>query len=137
MNVLKRIRYEITYLQMERLVKKALKDKQFKQFYIKFISGNDSVRGIGKSVALARLSAKHGIPIVTTKARENDYLLGITRELPQYFKKGLPTTIVYNENVFRGRYIPYVLVDECPTGMFSKILANLPADTKFIGYHYK
>lgn len=76
-------------------LKKVLKEKE--ECYIKLIGHCD--RNIGKSVALARLSAKYDIPVVVLshswkRLIEND----IPKRLPKYFKFNKPKAIVLNEN---------------------------------------
>ena len=101
-------RYQSTYLEMKYHRKQILKGKN--ESYNKPIYHHD--RNIGKSAALARLSAKYNIPVVVpTQSWKKVIERDIPSSLPKYFKRKLPTTIVANEN-FRGKKYEILLVEE-------------------------
>ena len=87
------LRFKATYLEMKYQLKQVLKGKEIN--YIKPIYYHD--RCIGKSVALARLSAKYNIPVVVpTHTWKRLIEVDIPKYLPKYFKKKKPTAIVIN-----------------------------------------
>ena len=101
-------RYQATYYEMKYYLKRVLKGKS--DTYLKRIGHYD--RNIGKSAALARLSAKYNIPVVVpTQSWKSVIEKDIPRSLPRYFKKKRPTVIVANEN-FKGKRYEVLLVEE-------------------------
>ena len=101
-------RYQATYYEMKYYLKQVLKGKS--DTYLKRIGHYD--RNIGKSAALARLSAKYNIPVVVpTQSWKSVIEKDIPRSLPRYFKRRRPTTIVANEN-FKGKRYDVLLTEE-------------------------
>lgn len=101
-------RYQATYYEMKYYLKQVLKGKS--DTYLKRIGHYD--RNIGKSAALARLSAKYNIPVVVpTQSWKSVIEKDIPRSLPRYFKRRRPTTIVANEN-FKGKRYDVLLAEE-------------------------
>ena len=101
-------RYQATYYEMKYYLKQVLKGKS--DTYLKRIGHYD--RNIGKSAALARLSAKYNIPVVVpTQSWKLVIEKDIPRSLPKYFKKKRPTVIVANEN-FKGKRYEVLLAEE-------------------------
>lgn len=101
-------RYQATYLEMKYHLKQVLNGKE--EYYIKPIRHYD--RNIGKSAALARLSAKYNIPIIVpTQTWKRFIEHNIPRDIPKYFKKNKPVTIVASE-CLRGQKYKTVLMEE-------------------------
>lgn len=101
-------RCQATYYEMKYYLKQVLKGKS--DTYLKRIGHYD--RNIGKSAALARLSAKYNIPVVVpTQSWKSVIEKDIPRSLPRYFKRRRPTTIVANEN-FKGKRYDVLLTEE-------------------------
>lgn len=101
-------RYQATYYEMKYYLKQVLKGKS--DTYLKRIGHYD--RNIGKSAALARLSAKYNIPVVvSTQSWKSVIEKDIPRTLPRYFKKKKPTAIIANEN-FKGKRYEVLLAEE-------------------------
>lgn len=101
-------RYQATYYEMKYYLKRVLKGKS--DTYLKRIGHYD--RNIGKSAALARLSAKYNIPVVVpTQSWKSVIEKDIPRSLPRYFKRKRPTVIVANEN-FKGKRYEVLLTEE-------------------------
>ena len=101
-------RYQATYYEMKYYLKRVLKGKS--DTYLKRIGHYD--RNIGKSAALARLSAKYNIPVVVpTQSWKSVIEKDIPRSLPRYFKRKRPTVIVANEN-FKGKRYEVLLAEE-------------------------
>lgn len=101
-------RYQATYLEMKYHLKQVLNGKE--EYYIKPIRHYD--RNIGKSVALARLSVKYNIPIVVpTQTWKRFIERNIPRNIPKYFKKGKPETIVASDYL-RGQKYKIILMEE-------------------------
>ena len=121
-------RYQSTYLEMKYHLKQILKGKN--ESYIKPIYHYD--RNIGKSVALARLSAKYNIPVVVpTQSWKKVIERDIPNRLPKYFKRKRPTTIVANEN-FKGKRYEILLVEE---GLSNDCWTRIsPMARYFVGY---
>lgn len=121
-------RYQSTYLEMKYHLKQILKGKN--ESYIKPIYHHD--RNIGKSVALARLSAKYNIPVVVpTQSWKKVIERDIPNRLPKYFKRKRPTTIVANEN-FKGKRYEILLVEE---GLDNDCWTRIsPMARCFVGY---
>ena len=101
-------RYQATYLEMKYHLKQILKGKN--ESYIKQIYHHD--RNIGKSAALARLSAKYNIPVVVpTQSWKKVIERDIPDRLPKYFKRKFQNAIVVNEN-FKGKRYEIIIVEE-------------------------
>jgi len=89
-------------------LKQVLRGKE--EYYIKSIRHYD--RNIGKSVALARLSVKYNIPIVVpTKTWKRFIEYNIPHDIPKYFKKKKPETIVASDYL-RGQRHKILLMEE-------------------------
>ena len=89
-------------------LKQLLKGKE--EYYIKPIRHYD--RNIGKSAALARLSVKYDIPIVVTTQTWKRFIEhNIPRDIPKYFKKKKPVTIVASDYL-RGQRNKIFLLEE-------------------------
>lgn len=83
-------RYQATYLEMAYYLKQVLNGKV--NSYIKAVS--ETHRGIGKTTALARLSAQYNIPIIVSTCAEANYIEKyIPQYFPKYFKKYKPKAI--------------------------------------------
>lgn len=122
-------RYQSTYLEMKHHLKQVLKGKE--KYYIKPIYHYD--RNIGKTVALARLSAKYNIPIaVPTYAWKDVVERDTPRQLPKYFKKKKPTAIVVNEVLGDKKY-NILLVEERLTDEQFDFVDNL-CNGVIVGY---
>lgn len=120
-------RYQATYLEMKYHLKQILKGKN--ESYIKPIYHYD--RNIGKSVALARLSAKYNIPVaVPTQSWKRLIENDIPNRIPKYFKKNKPTTIVVCNNSKQKRY-KALLMEE---GMSKEQFATVIGNGHFVGY---
>lgn len=101
-------RYQATYLEMKYHLKQVLNGKE--EYYIKSIRHCD--RNIGKSVALARLSVKYNIPIVIpTQTWKRFIEHNIPHDIPKYFKKKEPETIVASDYL-RGQKHKILLMEE-------------------------
>ena len=101
-------RYQATYLEMKYHLKQVLKGKE--EYYIKPIFHYD--RNIGKSTALAKLSAKYNIPVIVPTQRWRKVIeQDIPKYIPKYFRKKKPTSIVINEEL-RGRKYKVLLIEE-------------------------
>lgn len=101
-------RYQATYLEMKYHLKQVLKGKE--EYYIKPIFHYD--RNIGKSTALAKLSAKYNIPVVVPTQRWRKVIeQDIPKYIPKYFRKKKPTSIVINEEL-RDRKYKVLLIEE-------------------------
>lgn len=122
-------RYQSTYLEMKYHLKKVLKGKE--EYYIKPIYHYG--RNIGKSTALARLSAKYNIPvIVPSRAWKKLIERDIPGYIPKYFKKKKPTAIVPSDDL-RGKKYKILLLEERLNGEQIDI-ANRTCNGVVIGY---
>lgn len=102
-------KYQFTYLEMKHHLKQVLKGKE--ECYYKLIYHYD--RNIGKSAALARLSAKYDIPVVVpTQTWGKVIEREIPKYLPKYFKNKKPTAIVVNEDNIRPKRYNILLIEE-------------------------
>lgn len=104
-----RLRYESTYLELKYHLDQVLKNK--KNSRINFATKYD--RGIGKTVSVARLSAKYDIPVfvknnMCKRFIEND----VPKYVPQYFKKRKPKAIVVGSKHLKGHRYEVGLIDE-------------------------
>lgn len=89
-----RLKYESTYLELKYYLDQVLKNK--KDSWVNYTTRYD--RGIGKTVSVARLSAKYDIPVfvknnMCKRLIEED----VPKYLPQYFKKRKPKAIVVED----------------------------------------
>lgn len=101
-------RYQATYLEMKYHLKQVLSGKE--EYYFKPIRHYD--RNIGKSAALARLSVKYDIPIIVpTQTWKRFIEYNIPRDIPKYFKKKKPVTIVVSDYL-RGQKYKVLLMEE-------------------------
>lgn len=122
-------RYQATYLEMKYHLKQVLKGKE--EYYIKPIRHYD--RNIGKSVALARLSAKYDIPIVVpTQIWKRFIEYNIPHDIPKYFKKKKPKTIVASDYL-RGQRYKIILMEERLEGRQIEQVNNICQET-VVGY---
>ena len=93
---------------MKYYLKEVLKGKE--KYYIKQIYQHD--RNIGKTVALARLSAKYDIPvIVLTNTWKRLIEYDVPKKLPKYFRWNKPKAIVLTDSLSRLRHTN-LLVEE-------------------------
>lgn len=115
-----RIRYEITYFEMEYHLKKVLNGKS--NVYLKNVICH---RNIGKTSALARLSVKYNIPVaVSTNFQKKLYEKYIPKYIPKYFKYKYPEVYVVDETL-RGKNCKIFLVEEgIKEEYFNKILKH-------------
>lgn len=126
------LRYQATYHEMKYNLKQVLKGN--KTTCTKFIYNYN--RGIGKSAALARLSAEYGIPVlVPTHAWKREIEEYIPMKLPKYFKRKKPMAIVENEN-FKGRRYKALLFEERLIYDYKTIARDI-ANGKAVGYEYR
>lgn len=126
-----RLRYQATYHEMKYYLKQALKGNI--TTHTKFVYNYD--RGIGKSVALARLSAEYGIPVlVTTHAWKREIEEYVPMKLPKYFKRKKPMAIVESENL-KGRRYKALLFEERLIYDYVTIARDV-ANGKAVGYKY-
>lgn len=99
--------------------------------YIKIIGYYD--RNIGKTAALARLSAKYGIPvIVPTERWKRRVEIDVPAYLPKYFKRNKPMAWVANLPT-RGLRQDIVLMEEGLTLEQIEIV-NRISKGKIVGY---
>ena len=104
-------RYQATYLEMKYHLTQVINGKE--EYYIKSVGHYD--RNIGKSAALARLSAKYNIPIIVPTEKWKRLIeRNIPLNLPRYFRKRNPTAFVINSNL-RELKQKIVLIEECLT----------------------
>lgn len=123
------LRYQVTYLEMKYHLKKVLKGKE--KCYFKTIYHHD--RNIGKSAALARLSAKYNIPVaVPTQTWGKVIERDIPRYLPKYFNKKKPDIIVINK-CLRGIKYDVLLMEERLTDEQINIVDKL-CNGAIVGY---
>ena len=122
-------RYQSIYLEMKYHLKQVLKGKE--DNYIKTIYHYD--RNIGKSTALARLSAKYNIPVAVPNHKWSIIIEKyIPNSIPKYFKKNKPTTIVINNGLISTQKIHKVLLmEEC---MSDEQFAIVIGNGHFVGY---
>lgn len=124
-------KYQATYYEMEYHLKQVLNNKD--TIYTKFIYNYD--RCIGKSVALARLSAKYDIPVlVPTHAWKREIEEHIPMKMPKYFKKRKPMALVENENM-KGRRYKALLFEERLIYDYRTIALDI-ANGKAVGYYF-
>lgn len=122
-------RYQATYLEMKYHLKQVLNGKE--EYYIKSIRHYD--RNIGKSVALARLSAKYDIPIVVPTQTWKKFIeYNIPHDIPKYFKKKKPETIVVSDYL-RGHRHKILLMEERLEGRQIEQVNNMCQGT-VVGY---
>lgn len=78
---------------MKHHLKQVMNEKE--DYYIKIIGHYD--RNIGKTAALARLSAKYKIPVIVPSKKWAELIeRDIPMYIPKYFKKSKPTAWVAN-----------------------------------------
>lgn len=123
--------YQAIYLEMEYHLKQVMKGKKDK--YLKRIYSYD--RGIGKSVSLARLSAKYNIPIITATCACKEWIeKAIPEQLPQYFRFRKPIAISEN-TILPDMRFKVILVEEGLT-KDPIVLANIYSHGKVVGYKF-
>lgn len=104
-----RLRYESTYLELKYHLDQVLKNK--KNSWVNCTMRFD--RGIGKTVTLARLSAKYDIPVFVKNNSQKQLIeRDIPKYLPKYFEKCKPKAIAVENNNLRGVRCEVGLVDE-------------------------
>lgn len=104
-NLSRWLRYKATYLELKHHLKQVLKGKE--EQYIKLVYE----RHIGKTVALAKLSAKYKIPLLVS-TRCNAMYIGALESKIKYFKKNKPIVYVVNDYISKGLKTNIILVDE-------------------------
>lgn len=114
---------------MDYHLKQVLNGKE--EYYIKPIRHYD--RNIGKSVALARLSVKYNIPIVVpTQTWKRFIEHNIPRDIPKYFKKKKPVTIVASDYLRVQRHKIFLLEERLKKEQIE--LVNRMCCGKVVGY---
>lgn len=89
-----RLRYESTYLELKYYLDQVLKNK--KDSWVNYTTRYN--RGIGKTVSVARLSAKYDIPVFVKNNMCKRFIEeDVPKYLPQYFKKRKPKAIVVGD----------------------------------------
>ena len=122
-------RYEATYLEMKYYLKRVMKGKR--DIYLKYITKLD--RCTGKSVALARLSAKYNIPIIVPTCYWKEHIeQTIPTNLPKYFKYKRPTAIP-EKTLLPDMRFDAILIEECLSGNIVE-LANKHSNGKVVGF---
>ena len=103
--------HEVSLL-MSEIVADHLKDRNEIKIYDPTSGSGSLLINIGKSVALARLSVKYNIPIVVpTQTWKRFIEHNIPRDIPKYFKKKKPVTIVASDYL-RGQRHKILLMEE-------------------------
>lgn len=122
-------RYQATYLEMKYYLKQVLNGK--KEYYIKPIRHYN--RNIGKSVALARLSVKYDIPIVVpTQTWKRFIEYNIPHNIPKYFKKKIPVTIVASDYIRQQKYKILLMEERLEDRQIEQV--NYMCCGKVVGY---
>lgn len=125
------LKYQSTYLEMKYHLKRVLKGKTDK--YVKTICNYE--RGIGKSIALARLSAKYKLPIIVlSHSWKKEIEIDIPKRLPKYFKKNKPIAFTQNDMHLKGHRFEVILVEE---GIIEARTCDIADDIsygKYVGY---
>lgn len=122
-------RYQATYLEMKYHLRQVMNGKE--DSYIKKIGHYD--RNIGKTAALARLSAKYGIAVIVPTERWKRVIeTDIPVYLPKYFKRNKPIVWVANLPT-RGVRQDIVLMEERLTLEQIEIV-NRMSQGKIVGY---
>lgn len=104
-----RLKYESTYLELKYYLDQVLKNK--KDSWVNYTTRYD--RGIGKSVSVARLSAKYDIPVFVKNNMCKRFIEeDVPKYLPQYFKKRKPKAIVVEGRHLKGCRYEVALIDE-------------------------
>lgn len=84
LNISYRLKYEFTYLKLKYYLDRVLKNK--KDSWVNYTTRYD--RGIGKTVSVARLSAKYDIPVFVKNNMCKRFIENeVPKYLPRYFKK--------------------------------------------------
>ena len=124
------LRYKATYYEMKYYLKEVMEGKS--NTYVKYLSNCD--RNIGKSVALARLSAEYGIPIIVpTYQWKNMIEKDIPAMLPKYFKYHKPIAIP-EKTLLPDMRFKVILVEEALSRDIVMDLANRYSNGKVVGY---
>lgn len=104
-----RLRYESTYLELKYHLDRVLKNKE--NSWVNCTMKFD--RGIGKSVSLARLSAKYDIPVFVKNNMCKRFIENeVPKYLPRYFKKRKPKAIVAGSMYLKCHRYEVGLIDE-------------------------
>lgn len=104
-----RLKYESTYLELKHHLNQVLKNK--KGSLVNYTTKYD--RGIGKSVSVARLSAKYDIPVFVKNNMCKRFIEEyVPKYLPQYFKKRKPKAIVVGSEYLKCHRYEVGLIDE-------------------------
>lgn len=104
-----RLKYESTYLELKHHLNQVLKNK--KGSLVNYTTKYD--RGIGKSVSVARLSAKYDIPVFIKNNMCKRFIEEyVPKYLPQYFKKRKPKAIVVGSEYLKCHRYEVGLIDE-------------------------
>lgn len=104
-----RLKYESTYLKLKHHLNQVLKNK--KGSLVNYTTKYD--RGIGKSVSVARLSAKYDIPVFVKNNMCKRFIEQyVPKYVPQYFKKRKPKAIVVGSKHLKGHRYEVALIDE-------------------------
>jgi hypothetical protein len=126
------LKYQATYLEMEYHLKQVLKGKEYR--YMKDVFSYD--RGTGKSVALARLSAKYNLPIIVYTNMAKKHIEDIPQKLPKYFRKRKPLVLVCHKEKLRGRRFDVVLLDQELSAQQMNDLYEVGLTNKYVGFRY-
>lgn len=104
-----RLKYESTYLELKYNLNQVLKNKKYS--WVNYTTKFD--RGIGKSVSVARLSAKYDVPVFVKNNMCKRFIEeDVPKYLPQYFKKRKPKAIVVGDKRLGGYRCKVGLIDE-------------------------
>lgn len=107
--LLYRLKYESTYLKLKYYLNQVLKNK--KDSWVNYTTRYD--RGIGKTVSVARLSAKYDIPVFVKNNTCKRFIENeVPKYLPRYFKKRKPKAIVAGGDHLKGHRYEVALIDE-------------------------
>lgn len=125
------LKYQATYLEMKYHFKQVLKGKENK--YVKNVCKYD--RCIGKSVALARLSAKYKIPIIVySHTWKKEIEIDIPKRLPKYFKKNKPIAFSQNDLQLKSHRFDVILIEERIIEDRTCDIADDVSYGKYVGY---
>ena len=124
------LRYKATYYELKYYLKEVMNGKR--NTYLKYISKCD--RGIGKSVALARLSAKYNIPVIVPTCSWKDIIeKDIPEIVPKYFKHKKPIAIP-EKTLLPDMRFKVILVEEGLSRDAIMDLANNYSCYKVVGF---
>lgn len=104
-----RLKYESTYLKLKYYLDQVLKNK--KDSWVNYTTRYD--RGIGKTVSVARLSAKYDIPVFVKNNMWKRFIENeVPKYVPQYFKKRKPKAIIVGSKHLKSHSYEVALIDE-------------------------